>query len=646
MGILEWCEIVPNNFIFDNMNNNTTNNDDSSSDDEDDDETDEDNISGGGGGSAAGKSHLRLDRTVSGGSAASTSSSYNNRSNLNNHRRVDDDHKCQVASRLARNLMMGQFHDVIAPMLLSRTIFSGYSNNNNSTSTAVDDGCNLNYTNSSTHSVRSSTNNTGGNTTGSSSKNKNKNSTTASSNNMLPSISWQEDWRLVLMIFVWITSIAGPEGIITSKSLGSLLLASGLAGSLEGVIENISAAAADSSSSSYLRNLFLPDPSMALTVASTLRSSSDGWSYSDLLSDRLAIMISIFPALVISLFNNRSDEDNTGNGDGDGITIQHSERSLRVLTELITTVGGSFYRVFGGMTHSATTTTGSNRNNNRSLSSSEGLVDSIETNSAKTYVPHLLLVVMILEKETATIRHQQHQHQQDDPSATTMTILRAPTMVQKGADDGSWVEVSSTVNASSFSDGAVTMPILSKTDVAKQNETILSILDSCQTSLLTTVSELMCNAMKVGGGEASTLLWRNVLGTLKEIESYYGGGAVDSSSSSSSTAATAASVGSANKEEYDPSTKNVLCRILAMVLMKCLKRDYQWELWTQPLSSAISRLCLLIEEKELLVFPLTISDGTINNKRYSNDQILLMCSLLHVCSYGRDTTGWYVKQYR
>ena len=92
--------------------------------------------------------------------------------------------------------------------------------------------------------------------------------------------------------------------------------------------------------------------------------------------------------------------------------------------------------------------------------------------------------------------------------------------------------------------------------------------------------------------------------------------------------------------------KNVLCRILAMVLMKCLKRDYQWELWTQPLSSAISRLCLLIEEKELLAFPLTISDGTINNKRYSNDQILLMCSLLHVCSYGRDTTGWYVKQYR
>lgn len=450
----------------------------------------------------------------------------------------------------------------------------------------------------------------------------------------LPALSWQEDWRLVLMIFVWITSIAGPEGIITSKSLGSLLLASGLAGSLEGVIENI-ISAAGSSSSSYLMNLFLPDPSMALTVASTLRSSSDGWSYSDLLSDRLAIMISIFPALVISLFNNSSsDEDN---GDGDGITIQHSERSLRVLTALITALGGSFYRVYGGLTHSATTT-GSNRNN-RSLSSSEGLVDSIETNSAKIYVPHLLLVVMILEKEiAATIRHQNQQHQllQDDLSVTTITILRAPTMVQKGADDGSWVEVSSTVNASSFSDGAVTMPKLSKTDVAKRNETILSILDSCQTSVLTTVSELMCNAMKVGGGEASTLLWRNVLGTLKEIESYSGGVAVDSSSS----AATATSGGSANKEECDPSTKNVLCRILAMVLMKCLQRDYQWELWTQSLSSAISRLCLLIEEKELLVFPLMMSSDDISNKRYSDDQILLMCSLVHVCSYGRDTTGW------
>ena len=38
---------------------------------------------------------------------------------------VSDDDKLQVATRLGRNLLMGQYHDVVAPMLLSRTVFCG-----------------------------------------------------------------------------------------------------------------------------------------------------------------------------------------------------------------------------------------------------------------------------------------------------------------------------------------------------------------------------------------------------------------------------------------------------------------------------------------------------------------------------------------
>jgi hypothetical protein len=38
---------------------------------------------------------------------------------------VNDDDKLQVATRLGRNLLMGQYHDVVAPMLLSRTVFCG-----------------------------------------------------------------------------------------------------------------------------------------------------------------------------------------------------------------------------------------------------------------------------------------------------------------------------------------------------------------------------------------------------------------------------------------------------------------------------------------------------------------------------------------
>ena len=37
----------------------------------------------------------------------------------------DDDQLVQIASRMGRNLIMSQYHDVVAPMLLSRTVFCG-----------------------------------------------------------------------------------------------------------------------------------------------------------------------------------------------------------------------------------------------------------------------------------------------------------------------------------------------------------------------------------------------------------------------------------------------------------------------------------------------------------------------------------------
>ena len=37
---------------------------------------------------------------------------------------------------------------------------------------------------------------------------------------------------------------------------------------------------------------------------------------------------------------------------------------------------------------------------------------------------------------------------------------------------------------------------------------------------MTTISELLINAMRGGGGEASTLTWRSVLSTLKESVAY------------------------------------------------------------------------------------------------------------------------------
>jgi site-specific DNA-adenine methylase len=50
--------------------------------------------------------------------------------------------KTDIIGRLARNLIIGQFHDVVAPLLLSRTIFTGKAEFN---SNGEDNASNGNY---------------------------------------------------------------------------------------------------------------------------------------------------------------------------------------------------------------------------------------------------------------------------------------------------------------------------------------------------------------------------------------------------------------------------------------------------------------------------------------------------------------------
>eukprot|EP00934_Nitzschia_sp_Nitz4_P008655 Nitzschia sp. Nitz4//scaffold12_size214221//49825//58278//NITZ4_001488-RA/size214221-processed-gene-0.150-mRNA-1//-1//CDS//3329534984//8645//frame0 len=434
--------------------------------------------------------------------------------------RVEDDHKSQVALRLGRNLLISQFHDVIAPMLLSRTVFSGER------TMYLEHGTQL---------------------------------------------EWEHQWRQGLLIFSWVSTLAGPEGVIAAKSLGSLMLASSFAGSLRGALTGAEKAS--------VQHLFLPPPTMALTIAAFSRSFSE-WSYTDLLSDRLKVMMPLLPGLVVSLVAHPSE----------AASQNIPSSSLKLLAELLTAVGGGFYRVFGGQTHSASPRSQRNQQ-----------ADSSAVQAAKSYVHHLLVVAMVLEYHIVLRQLVEEE---------TVSVLTAPKMVQRGADDGSWVEVSSTINDSYISDGTVILPegILEDTP-----EAVVLSLRACQRRVLATISELMTSAMRAGGGELSTLLWRRVLLTLKESEGYTG-------KSKGSTS--------------DHTSQNVLCRLAAMVLTKSLKRDYQWEAWPEDLGAGISRLCILIEEKELLARPVSESSS------FSKDQVLLLCSLLNVLKYGRDTTGW------
>jgi hypothetical protein len=86
--------------------------------------------------------------------------------------RADDDNKCQVATRLARNLLISQYHDVIAPILLSRTIFSGERTLQQAPATL-------------SNGVTDTTNTRG----------------LSPTSEGTAVLSWQEDWKMGLIIF-------------------------------------------------------------------------------------------------------------------------------------------------------------------------------------------------------------------------------------------------------------------------------------------------------------------------------------------------------------------------------------------------------------------------------------------------------------
>lgn len=455
----------------------------------------------------------------------------------------DEDQKMQVASRLGRNLLISEFHDVVSPMVLSRTVFSAESS-----------------------MARPSS---------------------ADSEGQAGSLSWENHWRLSLLLFSWVASIAGPEGLVAAKSSGSLLLASALAGSLHGAMSHVQ--------KPLISALYLPPPGMALMIGSTLRSE---WSYTDLLADRLQIMMPLLPGLVVSLLSHPSDSS------ADSVVAFDS---LRVLGEVLTSVGGAFHRVFGGVIHS-TDTPRSHLKLKR-----DGSSESVK--AAKTYVPNLLVVAIFLE----------HHINLRSPLAATKPVKVSRPEIGRAklqqTDLDNWVEVSSAESV--INEVTVALP---SGEGDADAETTLSVLHSCGASVLNTAAGMISNAMGAGGSGATVSLWQSILATVDESVLYAARG-------SAQDAATKPSADSTWRGEAQALALNVLCRLVAMVLMKALKRHDQWEVWSFELCSAVSKVCLLIEEKQLL-------KTTVVAKTMSDDQVILLSTLLEVLSYGRDATGW------
>jgi hypothetical protein len=493
--------------------------------------------------------------------------------------------KRRMSSRLARNLMSAQFHDVVAPMLLSRTVFAGDKKMPAPPPPAYS-------------------------------------SVNIDEEEDQPLLSWQNHWRWVLLIYSWCASVAGPEGIISAQSSGSLLLASGLAGSLKGILQSMEP--------NFVTTLFLP------TLSS---SGANEDAYTDLLAARLQVMMPLLPGMVVSLLEHPLDAT---------ADTAIPRRSVEVVSELLTAVGASFTRIFSqwNMALSSVSKQRFSLSSERKQTSI-AIVNQI-VQAAKVFAPPLMIITMLIENHI-----QLRNTPEDDDQGSPLTLLRVNSgsgdARPENQDDDAWVEVSRIVRQLSSSalmtshseEAEAELP-----DDASERQITVARLKSCQKSVMTTLTDLIAVSMKLGGGEATTSFWRTILATLKESVAYSAN--APAKKSSEGEEGPDSSPKEMSKEEALVERKahaeslahNILCRMAAFVLIKCLKRESPWELWSGNLCSAVSKLCILIEEKDLFMRLLGPVSSEYGERTYSTDQVLLLGTLLNILEYGREVTGW------
>mmetsp|Transcript_4292 Transcript_4292/g.6647 ORF Transcript_4292/g.6647 Transcript_4292/m.6647 type:complete len:2938 (+) Transcript_4292:149-8962(+) len=479
---------------------------------------------------------------------------------------MDEEHVFNVCKKLGRNLIMSQYHDVVAPMLLSRTVFCGER------SMSIPDTIS-----------------------------KLKGSTAISAAQQLYERHWQKHWRMALALFAWVTSIAGPEGVIAAKTAGTLLLASGAAGTLEGCLINDEEEDDDTDSLSYLHTLFLPPPTSALMMLGTSAASSnsttstmtrDSWTYTDLLSDRLQVMMPLVPGFVMSLIPNLAS------------FVKLQPKSLSLLQDLLEAIGSSFHRVLGVLLSSSDIAFGLTTRGRTGIAREHQAI----IKAAKDYASPLILIIAWMEYSLRlSVKSEQ----------MPVVLYQAPPPPKSPSDDD-WVE---TIHHTAFSEHQEDDVIDAQFERTRNIHSLgVDELQDCQKCALSSVTDLLCQAMTYGGGEASTNLWQNIANSLLQDAATCIRRATDDNESKSTE-------NPPNNITPSHVCRGVLCRTVAIVLTKLLRRDHEFELWSPILCESVARLMIMVEELQLLSYE-------------GEDRTLLQGAILQVMSYGRLVTGW------
>ena len=410
-------------------------------------------------------------------------------------------HRLELTSRLGRNLLMSSFHDAVAPMLLGRTVFRGGETPERESENLLEDG--------------------------------------GSASNFL---NWTYHWRLCLLIFSWISSVAGPEGEVAAKTTGAILDASSSAGSLAGVLVVRPDDDGEEKQRAFIESLCfppLPPASHSSTGSSSGHNESSGMDdYLKDLSHRLRCLLYLLPGLVQSL---------TG-GVSPGQTIDPT--SATVISTLLTSISVSFKQI--------------------GLESSNVRVDErltpkaaqLALKAASQAIPPLIKLCTLLE---APINELQGS-----------TSLPAEPRLRTDSGDTNTTGAGGSVVLVSHSDASLQLP------EKQDGEDSLTKLRSCQEALLDQSAGLLIDAMLAGAPAATKVLSL----------------VIDAAKSSGTDSAYEAN----ETTNIVAKSTNLLCRIASIVILKIVKANKSTSSpWSNSaLCGSVARVIDLVEEKNLL----------------------------------------------
>jgi len=460
-----------------------------------------------------------------------------------------------------------------------------------------------------------------------------------------------------------------------SNSTGNLLLLAGKAGSLDGAVWGYRGDKKSSQDLLAVLSHFL------VLSSSRVKESSGATKRAESISRRLQAFMPLLPGIALSLLSPFS----VGN-DGDKSKMMVTDDTViavETLKSLLSMLSLAIQALYGSKKGGLLSSKAGSKSGSQLIKAKKVFVA-----GAKEYVPTLLQVVSLLDepvklsrqlaKKKSKDKKQQDEKMKDSPTSERQSSEASqpteqqfqPQRKHSDSSDKDWVDVDSPAKDGGdgrlHSDDTLTSSPLIKPDTSAPKtvdvkngsssieQSVHDDLSSIQDMALYSVSRLVAQAMKYGGGEASTAIWRSVIASLS----------VDTTTSVDSDTHTDKKE---NGEDTTPSppkaektlSKSTLCHLAALVLSKFARHhDQRLETYRSPWNietcSAVARLTDLCEEKQLLSQAeidmatntnrrgsgFSMSTASDDTRKYGIDQVRLLKALLEVMASGRESGGW------